>query len=119
MGSAIVVFHEAGNRSREREPMPVTRLPGARTEIIATSATSARTTLVGVSQAGSTKNTDDGGFVTVFAVGANLWVTAGAGSPVAVKPATGANGTGYPILAGQKETFAIAADHKIAAIEWT
>ena len=115
MGTAIVVFHKAGNRSQERQSMPVARLPGAVTEIIATSGTSAATTTVAPSS--EEPGTSDGGFVTVFAVGANLWVTS-AGTPVAAKPATGAIGTGYPILSGTKETFAVAEGDKIAAIEW-
>lgn len=115
MGTAIVVFHKAGNRSQERQSMPVARLPGAVTEIIATSGTSAATTMT--AQPSEELGTADGGFATVFAVGANLWVTSAA-APVAAKPATGAVGTGYPILTGTSATFAVAEGDKIAAIEW-
>jgi hypothetical protein len=115
MGTAIVVFHKAGNRSLERESMPVTRLPETRTEVITTGAASVATTLAAIKDSGASNY--DGGFVTIFAVGANLWVTSGL-APVAAKPAAGASGSGHPIISGQSQTFAVAHNEKIAAIEW-
>lgn len=118
MGQAIVVFHEAGNRSIERESMPVARLPGSITQVLTTGAASVATTITS-GDGGSQHNIGDGAFVTVFAVGANLWVTSG-GNPVAAKPAAGgAAGEGFPVMSGQFATFAVADNDKIAAIEWS
>lgn len=120
MGSAIISFHQAGNLSTDRKvAMPVKRLSGARTEIMTTSGASARSVLAAIGLVNANK--EDGGFVTITAVGANLWVTAGvAGTVVSVKPAVGAtNGVGMPIMAGMTESFAVKNGEKIAAIEWS
>lgn len=115
MATAIVVFHYAGNKSFEGDSVPVIRLPEARAEVVATGASSVQTTLKAVAMAGARKK--DGGFVTVFAVGANLWVTSGS-NPTAAKPAAGNSGTGFPVLSGTDRTFAVNPDDEIALIEW-
>jgi hypothetical protein len=117
MGTAIIVFHSVGNRSRERASMPVARLPGSVTEVITTS-TGASAASVTAAVAGDPDEKTDGGFVTVHAVGANLWVTS-ALAPVAAMPAAGgAAGTGFPVMSGTFQTFGVTAGHKIAAREF-
>jgi hypothetical protein len=115
MATAIVVFHHAGNKSLDAASMPVARLPDARTQVLTTSGVSVQTTL---NADGWTGKRRDGGFATVFAGSANLWVTSGS-NPVASKPATGGEaGEGFPVYANQHATFAVDNDDEIALIEW-
>lgn len=97
--------------------MPVPRLSGATTERVTTSGTSARTT--GTAPQGPSGKKSDGSFVTVTAQGANLFVLAGTGSPVAAYPGAGNTGNGYPVMSGQSQSFAVKPGEKIAAIEFT
>jgi hypothetical protein len=116
MATAIVVFHQAGNRSTERDSMPVMRLDGSRTVVLTTSGASVQTS---INADGEQDKASDGGFATIYAGAANLWVTSSA-NPTAVKPTLdGAAGTGFPILANTSATFAIADNDEIALIEWT
>lgn len=115
MGTAIVVFHQAGNRSVERQSVPVIRLPGARTEVITTDTVSTQTQL---DADGFQETSSDGAFVTVFALDVNLWVTSGE-DPIAVKPGADETGAGFPIMAGTNVTFAIDNDDMLALIEWS
>lgn len=116
MGTAIVVFHQAGNRSLERNTMPVIRLPEARAQVMITSTVSKQTTI----DADGTRlyNVVDGGFVTIMALGSNMWVTCGP-DPVAVFPtADGPVGEGYPIREGYSVSFGVNEDDKIAIVDW-
>lgn len=115
MATAIVVFHQAGNLSLDAAPMPVARLPGARTLVLTTSGASVQTTINADGWEGKKR---DGGFVTIFAGTSNLWVTSGP-DPVAAKPTLGgAAGSGFPIFANQQATFSVNDNDEIALIEW-
>jgi hypothetical protein len=85
--------------------MPVPRLAGAESEILTVGATSQATTLSNPSSRGRT------GFVSVTAIGADLWVVAGA-APVAV-----AGAQGFAVLAGQTRDFAMEPGDKLAIVQ--
>lgn len=107
MGSAIICFHDSDN---ENDKLPVSRLPGSTSEVKTTNASTS---------VPSTTAAAKGCFVTVTAVGANLWVTAGP-TPVAAYPAVdGAVGAGFPILSGSFQTFSIKKGDKVACKEFT
>jgi len=114
MGTMLATFHSAGQPVGD-ENLAVVRLTGAKTERITTSGVSAATTLTGIQGASGKKS--DGGFVTVTAIGANLYVVPGT-APVAAYPAAGANNNGFPVMSGQSITFALIKGDKIAAIEF-
>jgi len=116
MGTMLVTYHQAGQPGGGTT-QPVIRLPGATTERVTTSGTSARTT--GAAPQGPSGKKTDGGFATVFAIGANLFVVSGTGTPTAAYPAAGASGNGSAVLSGQSITFAVKPGEKIAAIEFT
>jgi len=119
MSTVFVTFHTAGNRSVEKESMPVMRLTGAITEVVTASGASVRTATV--SNGESAYASRDGGFVTIRAGTANLWVVTGksADNPVAAKPAAGAAGPGFPVMANEAVSVGVDDGHKIAMIEWS
>lgn len=122
MGKMLVSFHQAGQTSMG-DAMPVARLSTAKTENVTTNAaTSAVTTSQAATTAGlpagNTNRKQDGGFATVTAVGVNILAVAGA-APTAAMPAAGALGSGFPVMAGQSITFAVAKGDKVAGIEFT
>lgn len=117
MGTMLATFHAAGQPSDPGADamQPVARLTGAKTERVTTSGTSAATTLAAAQGASNRKT--DGGFVTISAVGANLFCVAGT-APTAAYPAAGANSNGFPVMSGQSITFALKVGEKVAAIEF-
>lgn len=114
MGTMLVTWHGAGQNGAGGE-QPVARLSGSKTDRVTTSAVSAGPATTGQ---GQTSRKTDGGFVTVTAVGVNLWVVAGT-APVAAYPAAGAQGNGFPVMSGQAITFGINRGDKVAAVEFT
>lgn len=116
MGSLITVFHGAGNRSTERETMPVIRLCNTEVEVLTTSTTSVKGTITGETM--NDKNHFNGAFCTVTAIGANQWVTSGKGEFVSAMPAPGVKGTGFPVMKDQSVTFGLAAGELIASVEF-
>lgn len=117
MGTMLVTFHSAGQPGGGAESQPVIRLPKAKTERVATSAGSSAATTTTAAQGDSGKKTD-GGFVTVRAVGVNLFLVCGA-SPTAVYPAAGEVKDGIPLMSGEWVTLAVNKGDKVAAIEFT
>lgn len=120
MGKMYVTFHRAGAMSSDRsEAMPVIRLHSAVTEVVTTSAASAKTTKAATFGPNPHDDTD-GGEVTVKAVGANINIVAGptAGLVAVVPAASPANSPGYPLLSGESVTFSVYKNDVIAGIEF-
>lgn len=104
MGKMLVSFY----------PNSEKKLSQAKTELVTTSATSARSSLA--AGAGSSGKKLDGGYAVVTAVGVNLLVTTGA---TAVVQTAGATSPNHPVMAGQSATFAMGPGDRVAAIEFT
>jgi len=116
MAKVVVIFHQAGNRSVEREPMPIARVAGARSELLTSGSAAVKSTLKAVS-ADRPTNTTDAGFVTVLSDGP-LWLDAGP-APIAKAPVAGTPSTGFPVPAGALVTFGVAAGDFISVIDWS
>jgi hypothetical protein len=116
MAKVTVTFHQAGNRSLEREPMPIARLPGARSELLTSGTAAVKSTLKAASSSNNS-NVQDGGFVTILSDG-QLWVDAGP-NPTAKAPVAGTTSSGMPVPAGVMISFAVAAGDFVSVIDWS
>lgn len=103
MASAAITFCSAGNRSVEGGTIAVPRMSGAVSEMLTVTASSA-------TSVNASPHPKRGGFVSITALGADIWATAGA-APLAV---AGVNG--FAVTAGQTRDFAVMPGDKIAVI---
>jgi hypothetical protein len=116
MGLAAITFHQAGNRSVERQSMPVIRLPEARSQIVTTGA-AAVVSAQAAESLGPRSNELDGAFVTITAVTGNLLLSSGETPTIAI-PAAGATFDGFALTEGSSVTFGVNIGDRIALIEW-
>lgn len=105
MANACITFCTAGNRSIEGASLPVPRFEDAVSELVESSSTSEAST------ASSPLGSKSFGFVSITAIGGDIWVTAGP-SPTAI-----AGEDGFPVLSGQTRDFAVSPGDRVAVID--